>query len=674
MSRDCKARTRCTKCNGAHSTLMCGVRLEMNIKKEESEAKEGAVGSDKLGDVALLTAKIQVSGSDGTVVIAQVMFDNGADRSYISSKFVRKCKPQWIISAPMPYSSFGGHSTDDYYHDSLIEIDILIGLDFYWTLISPVDAFQINNVVAMKSLFDYVLSGRLYKTNATCTYSVPQSLCISSVSDSDLCKFWDLETVGVKPRELVESYSETKVFKEFESTVKFVNGRYEVALSWKDDSAKEKLLNNDVIAHEGLGRLMLKLEHDKELKKEYKKEFDGYESHHMIEEVPRQDISGVNPVYYMPHGPVVKLSSSSTKIRPVFDASASCYNGVSLNDCLSSGPSLNPDLVEVLIRFRRWSIAVTADIRKAFLQISVQEKDRDVQRFLWPRDDDTIRHMRFTHVPFGNTASPFLLKATIKHHLDKYPPTSVVQDMKANMYTDNWLSGVDFAVEAADKFCEACSILADASMDLTKFVSNSLLITSQLCDKVPFINSDEPNTVLVLKWCNSQDSFSSDGINSNSFVEVVSTKRSILSVIAESFYPLGLISPYVMYGKILFQELWKLGLTWDQEIPSESKLKFQRWLLSSQNLKNYQIDRCYFPQKAWVKLSHMELHGFGDASEKGYGACVHLRVPVENGSYKVSLVSSKSKVAPIKTITLPRLELMASLFVFTISQLCEEYS
>ncbi|XP_068250435.1 uncharacterized protein [Palaemon carinicauda] len=273
---------------------------------------------------------------------------------------------------------------------------------------------------------------------------------------------------------------------------------------------------------------MIKLEHDKELKKEYQKVFDSYESDHIIEEVPRQEISGVNPVYYMPHRPVVKLSSSSTKIKPVFDASASCYDGVSLNDCLSSGPSLNPDLVEVLIRFRRWPIAVTADIRKAFLQISVQEKDRDVHRFLWPRDDGTIRHMRFTRVPFGNTASPFLLNATIKHHLDKYPPTSVVQDLKANMYTDNWLSGADSAVEAADKFCEARSILADASMDLTKLVSNSLLITSQLCDKVPFINSDEPNTVLGLKWCNSLDSFSFDGINSDSFVEVVSTKRRTL--------------------------------------------------------------------------------------------------------------------------------------------------
>ena len=114
------------------------------------------------------------------------------------------------------------------------------------------------------------------------------------------------------------------------------------------------------------------------------------------------------------------------------------------------------------------------------------------------------------YVPFGNTSSPFLLNATIKHHLDKYPQTNVVQDLKADMYTDNWLSGADSDIEASEKFCQARSIFANASMDLTKLVSNSFLITSKLHDKVLFINSDEPNSVLGLKWCNSQDSFNFD--------------------------------------------------------------------------------------------------------------------------------------------------------------------
>ena len=110
-----------------------------------------------------------------------------------------------------------------------------------------------------------------------------------------------------------------------------MNGRYEVAPPWKDDSAKEKLLNNESIVSKRLSKLIVKLDQDKELKKEYQKAFDGYEVDHIID-VPSEEISFVNPVYYIPHCPVVKLSSSSTKM---FDVSASCHNGVSLKDCYS---------------------------------------------------------------------------------------------------------------------------------------------------------------------------------------------------------------------------------------------------------------------------------------------------------------------------------------------------
>lgn len=726
MSRECKAHIKCTRCNGMHNVLMCGVKLDLSLKKEEDKESKSGDTSAKPENVVLLsgqgsnctilqTAKVQVSTGDGDIVVAKVMFDNGADRTYVSSNFVKRCKPKWITSTPILYSSFGGHSVgkneqrnvyrlqlwdserksvpiiaaeipkicqplvrpvvpsavlnsfshvalaDGYQQDSPLEIDILIGLDFYWTMISPAEAVQMSSVVAMKSVFGYVLSGKISECIPTSSeYSTPQMLCISSVSDADLRRFWDLETVGVKPKEVVESYSDTRVHKEFESTVQFVDDRYEVTLPWKDEFAKERLMNNEGSARKRLSKLMIKLDKDKELKKEYQKVFDSYESDLIVEEVPSEEISGVSPVYYMPHRPVVKLSSTSTKVRPVFDASATGYNGVSLNDCLLSGPSLNPDLVEVLIRFRRWPFALTADIAKAFLQVTVQRNDRDVHRFLLPREDGTVRHMRFTRVPFGNTASPFLLNATIKHHLNKYPETSVVQELKSEMYTDNWLSGADSVVEASEKFCEARSILADASMDLTKLVSNSLLITSKSHDQY-FISGDEPNTVLGLKWCNSQDTFSFVGINPNTSVEVASTKRSILSVIAKIFDPLGLISPFVMYGKILFQELWKLNVSWDEEMPSDLKVRFQKWLLSSQSLKSFHVNRCYFPGLSWGELRNVELHGFGDASEKGYGACVYLRVTSEDNVSRVSLVASKSRVAPIKSVTLPRLELMGAL-------------
>ena len=123
---------------------------------------------------------------------------------------------------------------------------------------------------------------------------------------------------------------------------------------------------------------------------------------------------------------MVRESSLTTKVRPVFDASATGTKEVSLNDCMNSGPNLLPILPEVLIRLRRWRYAYSADITKAFFQVGVQEQDQNIHRFFWD-DQGMTRIMRFTRVPFGNSASPFLLNATIKFHLKKYDSTVTVK-------------------------------------------------------------------------------------------------------------------------------------------------------------------------------------------------------------------------------------------------------
>lgn len=118
---------------------------------------------------------------------------------------------------------------------------------------------------------------------------------------------------------------------------------------------------------------------------------------------------------------------------------------MSLNKCLDTGPNLNPELLSVLLKFRENRIAVTADIEKAFLQISIVENDRDALRFLWTNtipklgEKDQVCVMRMTRVPFGATTSPFLLAATIRHHLEKheaeYPNT--VKALRERLYVDD---------------------------------------------------------------------------------------------------------------------------------------------------------------------------------------------------------------------------------------------
>ena len=135
----------------------------------------------------------------------------------------------------------------------------------------------------------------------------------------------------------------------------------------------------------------------------------------------------------MLHTPVVRESAVSSKIRPVFDASAKGYNGVSLNDCMEVGPCLLCNLTEILLRFRRWGIALTADIEKAFLQIAVKKEDCAVHRFLW-ETDGMVKTMRFRRIHFGNCASPFLLIASLNEHFRKYPETLTLERLRGYVH------------------------------------------------------------------------------------------------------------------------------------------------------------------------------------------------------------------------------------------------
>ena len=171
----------------------------------------------------------------------------------------------------------------------------------------------------------------------------------------------------------------------------------------------------------------------------------------MIEEVPADQVRVLTGglVYYMPHRPVVKEFSISTKVCPFFDASVKGHNNVSLNDCLETDSSSIPDLLGILMRFRRWKFALCADITKTFFLVGVHPVDRDIHRFFWNYQGVTLV-MRFTRVPFGNKSSPFLLNATTRYHLSQYLTSPVVEELTTNMYVDNSISGCDGHVQACD--------------------------------------------------------------------------------------------------------------------------------------------------------------------------------------------------------------------------------
>ncbi|XP_068218384.1 uncharacterized protein [Palaemon carinicauda] len=329
---------------------MCGIKVNMapqtNVENGDHVAPPSAsmLSGHYSNKTILQTAKVKVMNNKGGFVTAKLLFDSGCDRSYVSSKFTEICKPEWVTRNEAPYSSFGGHSSgkdiesnvyklnvldnkgkiipifaegipkicnplvrpvvpthildafshldlaDDFDDSSLLEIDILIGLDYYWSLMNPKDAVQVGKTVAMSSVFGWVLSG-------------------------------NVETIGITSKECKEDIKES-VVQEFEDKIDFVNGRYEVQLPWKNNSIKDSLMSNVNQAMKRLNKLLVRFEKDGELKDAYMKVFDEYESLGIIEEIPSEGLVSQGPIYYMPHIPVVKLNSSTTKIRPVFDASA----------------------------------------------------------------------------------------------------------------------------------------------------------------------------------------------------------------------------------------------------------------------------------------------------------------------------------------------------------------
>lgn len=225
------------------------------------------------------------------------------------------------------------------------------------------------------------------------------------------------------------------------------------------------------------------------------------------------------------------------------------------------------------------------------------------------------------------------------------------------MYVDDLLTGADSEEGAYSLFAEARDGLAKAGMKLTKLSSNSSLVL----DKASAMSGQsgmECHKVLGVEWDPCEDVFSFQGIDIPS--DVMVTKRVILSFIARLFDPIGFLTPFVMLVKILFQKTWRLGLDWDEDVPEDIRDSFLKWLNGVQLLKQVHVPRSY-GNCAWRDVTAVEIHAFGDAAESGYGSVVYLRLTLSDGSVLTPLVMSRARVAPLKRVSLPRLELLAAL-------------
>ncbi|XP_068712813.1 uncharacterized protein [Montipora foliosa] len=206
--------------------------------------------------------------------------------------------------------------------------------------------------------------------------------------DGNLKTFWELESLGIKPRTLYETFQEQ---------ISFKNNRYEVHLPWK--TPHPSLPDNYELNRKHLENLLKRLRQEPEILKEYDSVIKEQLQRGIVEVVEKPSEGGVGRVHYIPHHAVIRTDKSTTKLRVVYDASAKS-DGVALNDCVYTGPPLAENIFDVLLRFRVNQVALTGDVEKAFLMVGTTEEDRDVLRFLWVDDIDKsspeIVILRFT--------------------------------------------------------------------------------------------------------------------------------------------------------------------------------------------------------------------------------------------------------------------------------------
>ena len=335
------------------------------------------------------------------------------------------------------------------------EIDVLIGLDFYYSFVSrDVVRGGPNEPVALRTSLGWVFCGPTGGHGQDCTVSMSVQVCANQELNDTLQKFWNLESIGITPVEMSvsTSQSESTVLKKFKETLAYKNGRYDVSLPWKDEQIVLK--DNHEQARSRLYNLEKNLLEDSSKPKSYEEVINNYVEDVVAEEVPYEQyaLADERPVFYLPHHAVIREDKQTTKTRVVFDASARDFNGVSLNSCLEAGSALHPDLVGILVRFRKNQVGVMGDVEKMFLQIGLKEEDRDSHRYLWRNldPDATPKIYRMTRVTFGVISSLFLAICTTQEHArrcqETFPEAS--DEILRNTYVDDFASGKDTLREA----------------------------------------------------------------------------------------------------------------------------------------------------------------------------------------------------------------------------------
>ncbi|GBM14635.1 hypothetical protein AVEN_84131-1, partial [Araneus ventricosus] len=711
-ANQCKSGHKCHICKKRHFVILCpdlpSNKLDKLSNGENDETKTSTLNSHvQLSDVYLQTLIVRLCNGKKEMFI-RAIYDTGSMKSYISSDVAQSMNYEPISEVNLKQSLFGAIETDEVSYKNYVielsnvdnsykckfevlgqnricseikqipsgpslkefkmhgikltdlenstlkvdkEIKLLIGADVAGKLFTGKIIPLKSNLTAVHTRLGWTVLGKLFGSEPS--VESKHSLIISSLLTQTQCisDLWSLDVLGITGSAHRQTAKELE-----EETTKYFNetlcvtaeGRYEVALPWVVDNSS--LPENKKLAEKSLLSTKRKLMTSGKLEA-YGEVFDNWLNLGIIEKIPQGE---TGRVHYLPHRPVIK-EGSTTNIRPVFNASSHALGFPSLNDCLSSGPNLIEIIPTILNRFRRNYVGVTSDIEKAFLQISIREKDRDYLRFLWLRKDDLeqVEEYRHRRVVFGLTCSPYLLAATLQYHLNRVQEnlSCTSEILKTAFYVDNCVTSLDSGLEMRKFILESQIIMSSGNFNLRGWKSN-------LHSVVPNgdISTDENVSVLGLVWHTDTDTLSCK-VEQTVTLEKPITKRLVLAIAHQIFDPIGFTTPVMLIPKLILQETWNLKLKRDDTLPDDVVRKFKSWYRQLYLIANIRVPRWFSISPTTESLS---VHVFCDASQKAYATCIFLRVK-QGDKIVVTLVHARRRVAPVKTVTIPRLELLACL-------------
>lgn len=537
-------------------------------------------------------------------------------------------------------------------------VDVLIGSDLLPSIILPGVLQQVcGTLMAQQTIFGWVLTGPLPVSGYSRISPCVSCFCEISL-DKEISRFWEVEDVPrlrpLSPQDLFceELYRRT--------TRRNAQGRYIVSLPFKEDDLMSLGIGQSrqgAIAQ--FLRNECRLGRDTGLKRQYDEVLQEY-----------IDLGHMSPVsapiredplrhYYMPHHAVIKAESTTTKLRVVFNASCPTSNGRSLNDLLHTGPTLQKDLTVLILKWRLFRYVFSGDIQKMYRQILLNPEHTTFQRIVFRSNSkDVLQDFRLNTVTFGVNCAPYLAIRTILQLADdvqdKYPLASNI--LRSSMYVDDAIAGshtIEDAISARDQLIVA---LKSAGFTMRKWTANTKKLLSDLPNDhllfEDFLDLDDRCSAktLGIRWNARSDEFY---FSLTEFPENCEyTKREVLSQISKLFDPAGWLSPVVIQAKIIMQRVWVDRTEWDEVL---SPASLQSWKIFQQNYSD--INLIKIPR--WIRFcprSNVQFHAFSDASERAYAAVLYARVQ-QGESVSCHLISSKTRVAPIKTLSIPRLEL-----------------